>query len=82
MKKLTKEEVAGLPILKKGRRSRVNMQIAQLKPGEGAEIKKETDWIGKRPPYRLISRFAKRHGWKLLATRSPDDKGWIVVRVE
>jgi len=80
MKKLSKEEVQGLPILKKGSRTRLNIMLSQLKAGEGLDIKKEIDWIGKRPPYQLISRFAKRHGWKLDATRSPDDSGWIVIR--
>ena len=82
MRKLTPEEASGIVMLKKGRRSRLNIELAQLKAGEGLEIKKQADWVGKRPPYRLISRFAKQHGWKLEARRSPDETGWHVTRVE
>jgi hypothetical protein len=82
MRKLTPEEASEVVMLKKGRRTRLNIELSQLKAGEGIEIKKQTDWVGKRPPYRLISRFAKRHGWKIVATRAPDDMGWRVTRVE
>ena len=82
MRKLKPEEASQALMLKKGRRSRINIELSQLKPGEGIEIKKKNDWVGKRPPYQLISRFAKRHGWKLEARRAPDDGGWFVTRVE
>ena len=82
MRILADEEAAGLPLFKKGRRTRLNVKISQLKPGQILEVKKVTDWIGKRPPYQLVNRFAKRHGWKLLASPSPDETGWLVKREE
>ena len=81
MKKLSKEEVDTLPLLKKGRHTRLSKELAMLKPGEGLQIEKGTDWIGKRPPYRLITRFAKKHKWNIDAGRSPDGKGWIAKRI-
>jgi len=52
-----------------------------LKPGEGLAIDRGADWIGKRPPYQLINRFAKKHNWNIDTGRSPDGKGWIAKRV-
>jgi hypothetical protein len=80
MKKLSKEEVKELPILKKGRYTRLHMQMLQLQPGEGLQVNRGEDWISKRPPYQLISRFAKKHKWKMTSGRSRDGKGWIIIR--
>ncbi|HLG35326.1 MAG TPA: hypothetical protein VI757_10630 [Bacteroidia bacterium] len=46
MRKLSKEEVAGLPMLKQGRRTKVNIQISQLKPGEIliVDTRRGLDW--------------------------------------
>ena len=81
MRKLSKEEADAMPILKKGRRTRLNIFLSQLKAGEILEVKK-TDWAGKRAPYQLINRFGKRHGWKLFARMLPDETGWLITRVE
>lgn len=81
MKKLNKEDVDALPLLKKGRHTRLSKMLATLKQGEGLHIEKGKDWIGKRPPYRLITRFAKKHNWKIDTGRSPQEDGWIARRI-
>ena len=82
MKIYTSEEAARLPMLRQGRTTRVAATLAKLKPGEGCTIEKEIDWVSKTPPYTLIKRFARRQGWKFVAGRAPDKKGWNVRRVE
>ena len=82
MKKLTKEEAANRPVVKRGRRTRVHMHMLHLKPGEILIVDKGADWIGKNPPYRLVSRFAKKRGWKMTWGESLDEKSFEITRVE
>ena len=82
MKIYTGEEAAKLPMLGKGRTTRVSATLAKLKKGDACKSEKGIDWVSKTPPYTLIKRFAKRHGWKLAAGRAPDKSGWIVKRLE
>lgn len=81
MKKLSKEESATLPLLKKGRYTRLYKMLATLEPGEALHIEKGKDWKSKRPPYQLITRFAKKHKWNVDAGRSPLEDGWIAKRL-
>ncbi len=80
MKKLNPEE-AKQHIVVKGRSTRLAQHLSMLSEGEALIIEKEKEWIGKRPPYRIINHFAKRTGWKLISGRTADGKGWIVKRV-
>ena len=80
MKKLNSEEAKN-QLAVKGRSTRLAQHLATLGIGEALIIEKEKDWIGKRPPYRIINYFAKKTGWKLVAGRTTDGKGWIVKRV-
>lgn len=82
MKIVPKEEASAYPILRQGRYTGVHMHLLKLKPGEKLVIDKGTDWLSKTPPYKLVKGFAKKYGWKLVAGRSPDKKGWTVERVE
>lgn len=82
MKIIPKEESSAYPILRQGRYTHVHMNLLKLRPGEKLVIEKGPDWVSKSPPYKLVKGFAKKHGWKLVAGRSHDKKGWTVERVE
>jgi hypothetical protein len=81
MKKLSVEEVAALPVVRRGRYSMLHLEMTTLKVGEGLEVEKGTDWKGKRTPHQLVRRFSKKYGWKM-SVRPLDSKksGWRIVR--
>lgn len=81
MKKYSAEEAKNIPIFRQGRHTAVHMQLTTMQPGEMLEIEIGKDWISKTPPHSLVSRFAKKHKWKLVTGRSRDKKFWLVKRI-
>ncbi len=80
MKKLSVEEAKNLELITHGRTSKVIAEVSTLLVGEGLIITRQ-DWPSKNPPYQSIDRFAKRSGRKFERGKTPDGKGWGVVRM-
>jgi hypothetical protein len=81
MKKYTTEEAKNVPIFRQGRHTAVHMGLTTLLPGEILEIEIGKDWISKTPPHSMVSRFAKKHKWKLVTGKSRDKKFYLVKRI-
>jgi hypothetical protein len=73
------EETAKMAVAK-GRVSRIAAMLSQLQPGESLEIRRE-DWLGKRPPWRIVNYYAKKSGHLFDKGRLHDKSGWLVKRV-
>ncbi|MCG3164493.1 MAG: hypothetical protein POELPBGB_00247 [Bacteroidia bacterium] len=82
MKKHSKEEIANLIVLGRGRHTWVHVALKTLQVGEGITIEKGKDWISKTPPYQLVSRFGKKHNCKFETKQTIDRTGWVVIRVK
>jgi hypothetical protein len=80
MKKLNSEE-AKQHVIVKGRGTRLAQHLSTLTEGEALIIERGVDWVGKRPPYRIIHHFEKKTGWKFVTGRTSDGKGWIAKRI-
>jgi hypothetical protein len=78
MKKYNSNEDDGF--LFKGRGTRVYQMLMSMKAGETLLIE-PTDWKGKRQPYYVINRVAKKNGWKIEAGKSIEGGGWKVKRI-
>jgi hypothetical protein len=80
MKKLNAEE-AKQHLIIKGRSTRLTQHLSTLTVGEAIIIERGKDWVGKRPPYRIIHHFAEKTGWKFSMGRTVDNSGWIAKRL-
>jgi hypothetical protein len=80
MRVVKKEEAENTILAKAGRTSKISAMTSTLQVGEMLEIK-TTDWKGKKPPYNIINRLAKKTGRKFIKGRLPDGSGWGVKRV-
>jgi hypothetical protein len=80
MKKHTVEEAKDMIPVSNGRTSLVSVEVTGLKVGEALTITR-ADWPGKRPPYDVINRVAKKTGRTFIKGRSHDGKGWDVKRM-
>jgi hypothetical protein len=65
----------------KGHRTRLNQHLSTLQPGDRLIIERDIDWKGKRDPYYIINRLAKKNGWKFESGKTLDGKGWGVKRI-
>ncbi len=79
MKKYNSDEDDGQHFFK-GRGTRVYQMLISLKPGETLFISTD-DWKGKRQPYYVANRVAKKTGWKLESGKTLDGGGWKVKRI-
>lgn len=80
MKKYNAEEARDKTIVSHGRTSMVSAQIASLKVGELLEITRQ-DWKGKRPPYGIVNRVAKKTGRVFERGKNADGTAWLVRRI-
>lgn len=80
MKKLTKEEAEGRVMVTNGRTTKIWAAVAGLLTGEVLIIERK-DWTGKRPPYDVVKRVAKKTNHQYEWGRSLDGKGWEVRRL-
>jgi len=80
MQKLSAEEAKDLVLITGKRVSKISAQLLQLNVNEALLILR-SDWKGKKPPYNIINRLAKKTGRKFIKGRLPDGSGWGVKRV-
>lgn len=80
MKRLSPEEVANLHPIKGGRHTWLHKELHMIELGAGLIIHNK-DWNGKRPPYEVIRRVAKKLSRKFEYGRLPDGTGWLVKRI-
>jgi len=79
MRKLTKEEVAQLHIVK-GRSTPVRTEVLKLKAGEFLEVKKG-EWIQKNSPIQMLQTLEKRFKHKYEMHTLADKTGWVIERL-
>ncbi len=80
MKKYSVEEAKSLHIVTSGRTTKISAMTYSLEIGEAFDITR-ADWKGKKPPYNIINRVAKKTGRKFIKGRLPDGTGWVVKRI-
>lgn len=79
MRKLTKEEVAQLHIVK-GRSTPVRTEVLKLKTGEFLEVKKG-EWVQKNSPIQMLQTLEKRFKHKYEMHTLADKTGWVIERL-
>lgn len=80
MKKLSAEEGKDLMPVTNGRTTLVSAIVSNLLIGEVLIIAR-ADWKGKKPPYQVVNRVAKKTGRTFEKGRMPDGSGWMVKRL-
>jgi hypothetical protein len=80
MRKITKEEAAGL-VIRKGSSSVVRTAVMNLKPGEILLVEKK-DWNQKNGPGQMLTRLRKSTGVDCKVSVLANGGGWIIERVK
>lgn len=80
MRKLTPQEVAAITPLNSGRETTLSGAIKQLQTGEGLIIEKH-EWKAQYHIGRMVKRAGQTTGRTFSCKRTPDGKGWLVVRL-
>jgi hypothetical protein len=81
MKIIEKDKVPDILPVKGGRETLLRVMLLQVKVGEALEMGKE-EWLGKNPPYKIVAKVKKTHGFEFKYGKKADGSGWIFKRVK
>ena len=79
MKVLEKDEVPKILPVKPGRDSKLRLNLLQLEVGQTLFMGKE-EWKRKNPPYKVVAKIKKTHGYLFEYGLKSDDTGWLFRR--
>ena len=80
MKKITKQDYEAMPLVGRGRRSRLFSELLKLEIGEGLQIE-PADWNKSYPPTQIARRIAKKFNRKFKGGKNLQTGGWAILRV-
>jgi hypothetical protein len=80
MQKIAKEDLPAILPTRGGRDTKLRVNLLQLAVGEGLFMTNE-EWKRKNPPYKIVARIKKTHGFRYEYGLKGDGSGWLFRRI-